>query len=84
MKRTTAKGKSEKVRARTERSARRPSRVQRSRKRTVQPTVTVANNFARWATSYPWDGQRLGTALVDTSQLACECGECAGCQGRVG
>jgi len=83
MKHTTAKGRGAKPRVPTERSVRRPSRVQRGRVR-VAPGAASATSFARWAISYPWDGQRLGTGLVDTSQLACECGECPGCQRRVG
>jgi len=82
MKRTGAKGRSKKKRAATERAIRRPTRVQRGRK-TVQPPATVSN-FARWTIAYPWDGQHLGAGLVDVSQLACECGECWGCQRRVG
>jgi hypothetical protein len=83
MKRTTAKGRDAKDRAPTERTVRRSGRVQRGRT-TVQPSVTAACSFARWTNAYPWDGQHLGTGLVDTSQLACECGECWGCQQRVG
>jgi hypothetical protein len=83
MKRTTAKGRSVEQRAPAKRTVRRPSRVQRGRT-TVQPSALVEGNFARWATDYPWDGQHLGAGLVDISQLACECGECWGCQRRVG
>jgi hypothetical protein len=50
----------------------------------VQPSAHGASNFARWAIAYPWDGRHLGAGLVDTSQLACECGECWGCEQRVG
>jgi hypothetical protein len=82
MKRTTAKSRSDE-RAPTKRSLRRPSRVERGRT-PLPPSAAAASNLARWATSYPWDGQRLGTGLVDSSQLACECGECWGCQRRVG
>lgn len=83
MKRTAAAGRTAKSLTPTKRTIRRTSRVQRGRK-TVEPVVPVAITFARWTPTSPWDGQRIGTGLVDTSQLACECGECAGCQQRVG
>jgi len=83
MKRTIAKGRSVKQRLRTQRTVQRASRVQRGRT-TVASSVAPASSFARWTTTDPWDGQRLGTGLVDTSQLACECGECRGCQQRLG
>jgi len=83
MKRTTAKGRSADERTPTEPSVRRPQRVQRGRT-TVQPSATLACNFARWTNASPWDGRHLGAGLADVSQLACECGECWGCQRRVG
>lgn len=83
MKHTTAKGRRAKDRALKERTVRRQARVQRGRT-TVQPGPAVASAYTRWSIASPWDGQRLGTGLVDTSQLACECGECWGCQQRVG
>jgi len=81
MKRNTARSRTEE-RARTKPRSRRPARVQRGR--ALPASAALAGSFTRWATSYPWDGQRLGTGLVDTSQLACECGECRGCQQRLG
>jgi hypothetical protein len=83
MKRTAAKDRSRKARSAKQRTVRRPSRVQRGQV-TVQPSAHGASNFARWAIAYPWDGRHLGAGLVDTSQLACECGECWGCEQRVG
>lgn len=82
MKRAAVKGRAKKSAAK-QRTVRRPSRVQRGRV-TVQAPPIQASNFARWTIGYPWDGQHLGTGLVDTSQLACECGECWGCAQRVG
>ena len=83
MKRTAAKGRATKQKTAKQRTVRRPSRVQRGRV-TVQACATDAGNFARWTTAYPWDGMHLGAGLVDVSQLACECGECWGCQRRLG
>jgi hypothetical protein len=83
MKRSAVKGRNAKQAAAKNRTVRRASRVQRGRE-TVQAVAPVATTFARWTPASPWDGQRLGTGLVDTSQLACECGECAGCQQRLG
>lgn len=83
MKRTAVKGRSAKDRVPTQQSGRRPSRVQRGRGK-VQASPATVSNFARWTTAYPWDGQHMGAGLVDTSQLACECGACAGCQLRIG
>jgi len=83
MKRTAVKGRNAKEAAARNRTVRRASRVQRGRV-TTQPTAAVAAGFARWSPTSPWDGLRIGTGLVDTSQLACECGECAGCQQRLG
>jgi hypothetical protein len=82
---TAAKGSKAKVRASTKQTVRRPSRVQRGRV-DLQP-VSVTSSFARWESASPvkpWDGQHLGAGLVDVSQLACECGECWGCQRRLG
>ena len=83
MKRTAAKGRSTKEHSAKERVVRRASRVQRGRT-TLHPSPTAMSNFARWTPTAPWDGQHLGAGLVDISQLACECGECWGCQRRVG
>lgn len=83
MKRTAVKGRSATDGAPKNRTVRRTPRVQRGRQ-TVAAVVPVAITFARWTPASPWDGQRIGTGLVDASQLACECGECAGCQQRVG
>lgn len=82
-KRTSIKGRTAKVRAPAQRTVRRLSRVQRGRT-TVASSVGAVATFARWTSTDPWDGQRLGSGLVDTSQLGCECGECWGCQRRVG
>ncbi len=86
MKRTSAKKRAVKPGAASRRVVHRPSRVQRGRD-AVAASVTVASSFTHRETAYPgtpWDGRRLGASLVDTSQLACECGACWGCQQRVG
>lgn len=83
MKQTAAKGPGTKKRPVKQRTVRRAPRVQRGRV-TLAATVTGASSFARWTIAQPWDGLHLGSGLVDTSQLACECGECWGCQQRVG
>ena len=83
MKQTAAKGRSAKKRTVKQRTVRRTPRVQRGRV-TLAPTGTGASNFARWTIAQPWDGKHHGSGLVDTSQLACECGECWSCQQRVG
>ena len=83
MKHTAAESPSTKKRTVKQRTVRRASRVQRGRV-TLQPAVARARNFARWTPASPWDGRDLGSGLADTSQLACDCGECGGCQQRVG
>jgi len=70
-------------RAAKRRATQRPSRVQRGRT-TLLTKLGTATGITRWSPAYPWDGRQIGTGLVDTSQLACECGECPGCQSRVG
>lgn len=83
MKHTAAKSRSTKKATVKKRTVRRSSRVQRGRV-TVQPAAAATGNFARWTTAAPWDGRDLGSGLADTSQLACGCGECPGCQQRLG
>ncbi len=83
MKQTAAKGRSTKKGAVKQRTVRRAPRVQRGRV-TLSSAAAGASSFARWTIAQPWDGLHLGSGLVDTSQLACECGECWGCQQRLG
>lgn len=83
MKQTAAKGRGTKKGSAKQRTVRRAARVQRGRV-TLSSTGIGASTFARWTIAQPWDGAHLGSGLVDTSQLACECGECWGCQQRVG
>jgi hypothetical protein len=83
VKRTAFKGREKEQKTAKARTVRRTSRVQRGRV-TLRPRETDDASFARWTTSYPWDGRHSGAGLVDNSQLACECGECWGCQSRVG
>jgi hypothetical protein len=81
MKRTAAKGRTVKQSSPGGRTVRRSPRVERGRVTVPSP---VAITFGRWGAADPWDGKHLGAGLVDASQLACECGECWGCQRRVG
>ena len=83
MKQTAAKGRSTKKCAVKQRTVRRAPRVQRGRV-TLAPSGIGASSFARWTIDQPWDGLHHGSGLVDASQLACECGECWGCQQRLG
>lgn len=79
----TAKSPSTKKRTAKQRTVRRAPRVQRGRV-TLASGGIGASSFARWTIAQPWDGHHLGSGLVDTSQLACACGECWGCQQRLG
>jgi hypothetical protein len=83
MRHAATKGRSPKARTAKQPTVRRSSRVQRGRA-TLQAAAVGATSFARWTIAQPWDGLHLGAGLVDISQLACECGECWGCQQRVG